>query len=360
MSSLVISNYNYGLSDDTPIFNYNFCDKYLMDNVDLLDTSIKGYQVCLNHFINWLKANDIKQPKKEDIIRYKLYLKESNYAINTKNQYLKAVRHLFKWLNANSIYPNITDDIKGFKDKSNTIKKDAFNEEDIKKIISDIDTNTIQGKRDKAIILLMLTGGLRINEVSLIDIRDIEVKNNQYIVNIQSKGYQNKNSNDRDTYIKIIKPVYDAIKDYLDTRVSTNKYDALFVSTSNRALNKRLTKQSLSQILKNRFRASGYDSDKLTAHSIRHTTATMLLKSGATLYKTQHHLRHKDPKTTEVYINLNDKESDTSEQDIYNQVFNTNIQDEIKTLRDEINNLNDNQIKDVLNYINSIKNEVDM
>lgn len=340
-------------SDKT--FNYNLCDKYLMDNVDLLDASVKGYQVCLNHFRVWLKDNDIKQPTKEDIIKYKMYLKDSNYAINTKNAYIKAVRHLFKWLNANNLYPNVSEDIKGFKVKSGVIKKDAFTEKDIQKILDDIDTNTIQGKRDYAIILLMLTGGLRINEVSLIDIKDIEVKNNQYIVNIQSKGYQNKNSTDRDTYIKIIKPVYDAIKDYLDTRPNTNGYDALFTSTSNRALNKRLTKQSLSQILKNRFRASGYDSNKLTAHSLRHTTATLLLKSGASLYKTQHHLRHKDPKTTEIYINLNDKESDTSEQDIYNQLFNSNMQDNIKILRDEINNLSDNQVNNVLDYIKSLK-----
>ena len=337
------------------LFNYDLCNKYLMDNVDLLDTSINGYRVCLNHFIQWLRDNDIKQPTKEDIIKYKMYLKDSNYAINTKNAYLKSVRHLFKWLNANNIYPNISEDIKGFKNKSGVLKKDAFTEQDIQKILNDIDTSTIQGKRDKAIILLMLTGGLRINEVSLIDIRDIEIKNNQYIVNIQSKGYQNKNSNDRDTYIKIIKPVYDAIKDYLDTRSNTSGYDALFTSTSNRALNKRLTKQSISQILKNRFRCSGYDSNKLTAHSLRHTTATLLLKSGASLYKTQHHLRHQDPKTTEVYINLNNKELDTSEQDIYNQVFNKNIQDNIKLLRDEINNLNDNQVNNVLDYIKSLK-----
>ena len=340
-------------SDQT--FNYSLCDKYLMDNVDLLDASISGYKVCLNHFIKWLSDNDIKQPTKEDIIRYKMYLKDSNYAINTKNAYIKAVRHLFKWLNANNLYPNISEDIKGFKVKSGVIKKDAFTEKDIQKILDDIDTNTIQGKRDYAIILLMLTGGLRINEVSLIDIKDIEIKNNQYIVNIQSKGYQNKNSTDRDTYIKIIKPVYDAIKDYLDTRPNTNGYDALFTSTSNRALNKRLTKQSLSQILKNRFRYSGYDSNKLTAHSLRHTTATLLLKSGASLYKTQHHLRHKDPKTTEIYINLNDKEQDTSEQDIYNQLFNSSKQDNIKTLRDEINNLNDTEINNVLDYIKSLK-----
>lgn len=113
------------------IFNYDLCNKYLIDNVDLLDASIKGYRVCLNHFSKWLKDNDIKQPTKDDIIRYKMYLKDSNYTINTKNAYLKSVRHLFKWLNANNLYPNISEDIKGFKSKGGVLKKDAFTEQDI-------------------------------------------------------------------------------------------------------------------------------------------------------------------------------------------------------------------------------------
>ena len=62
------------------------------------------------------------------------------------------------------------------------VKKDAFTEQDIIKILNDIDTTTIKGKRDKAILLLTITGGLRATEIHNINIEDIEVKNNQYIV----------------------------------------------------------------------------------------------------------------------------------------------------------------------------------
>lgn len=196
----------------------------------------------------------------------------------------------------------------------------------------------------------MLVGGLRITEVHNMDIQDIEIKNNEYIINIMGKGHTEK-----DNYIKIIKPIYDVLKDYLDTRPNKKGIDPLFTSTSNRALNKRITKETLSQIIKNRFRYSGYDSKKLTAHSIRHTTATLLLKSGADIYKTQHHLRHQDPKTTEIYINLNNKEQDTSELDVYNQVFNNSKQSNLKDLRDAINNLDESDVIDVLNYIKSKK-----
>ena len=336
MSEIALYNkYVLDASDDLQVyFNNQLLNRYLIANVDITDTTIKGYRVCIRQFLKWLKDNHIEKPTKDTIKAYKLYLKDSNYTNGTKNQYIRAVKHLFNWLSSEGIYDNVASDVKGFKVISDNTKKDAFTEQDIKKIIDDIDTSDVIGKRDKAIILLMLVGGLRITEVHNMDIQDIEIKNNEYIINIMGKGHTEK-----DNYIKIIKPIYDVLKEYLDTRDNKRGIDPLFTSTSNRALNKRITKETLSQIIKNRFRDSGYDSKKLTAHSIRHTTATLLLKSGADIYKTQHHLRHQDPKTTEIYININNKEQDTAEQDIYNQVFNNTKQSNIRDLRDAINNL---------------------
>lgn len=366
MSELVVNYPSYNLLKPTALmtatikkqeFKYNYYKKYLLDNITLSDTTIEGYRVCLNQFINWLKEHQIKQPTEQDLKEYVSYLKDSNYTTGTKNQYIRAVKHLFKWLSKNNLYPNIADDLKGFRD-TQKIKKDAFTEQDIIKILSDIDTNTTTGKRDKAILLLIITGGLRITEIHNINIEDIEQKNSNYIVNIKGKGH-----NSKDDYIKIIEPVYDAIQDYLNTRDIKDKKEPLFISASHRTQNltaesQRITKESLSQILKKRFRYSGYDSKKLTAHSLRHSTATIYLKSGADLYKAQKHLRHQDPKTTEVYINLNDKEQATAEQDIYNQIFNQNKQQLINDIRAELNNLSDADLTSILDKIKSIKGGV--
>ena len=353
MSELTLYNkFLLGASDDINInFNYQLINRFI-DYTDVRDLTIKGYKTCIKQFFNWLKDNNITQPQREDIKDYKKYLDLSNLSIGTKNQYLRAVKHLFKWLNSEGLYPNISDNIKAFKIDYSKPKKDAFTEQDIKKIINDIDTSTIQGKRDRAIILLMLIGGLRINEVRLIDIQDIEIKNNQYIVYIQGKGHLEK-----DNYIKIIDSVYDAIKDYLDAKGNYKLTDALFTSTSNNSINKRISREYLSTIIKNRFKQSGYDSKKLTAHSIRHSTATILLKASENnIYKVQQHLRHTDPKTTEIYINLDNKDKDTSEQDIYNEVFNASEDKaNLKELKNIINNLSSDEVKDVLSYIKRIE-----
>lgn len=364
MSELVMSYPSYHLikpttiitaSDNKQEFKYNYYKKYLLDNVNLSDATIEGYRVCLNQFILWLKDNNIKNPTEINLKEYVKHLKDSNYTTGTKNQYIRAVKHLFKWLAKNKLYPNIAEDIKGFRD-TKKVKKDAFTEQDIIKILNDIDTTTITGKRDKAIFLLTITGGLRATEIHNINIEDIEIKNSQYIINIKGKGHQTK-----DDYIKIIDPVYDAIQDYLNTRDIKDKKEPLFISASNRTQNlkaesQRITKESLSQIFKKRFRDSGYDSKKLSLHSLRHSTATIFLKaSDNNIYRVQQHLRHQDPKTTEIYINLNNKEQETAEQDIYNQIFNQDKQQIINDIKKELNSLSDADLKGILDKIKDIK-----
>lgn len=342
------------ISDNQDVqFNNNLCYRYLLSNNDLADTTIQGYRVCINNFISWLKSNDINQPTRETIKTYKLYLKNTNYSVGTKNQYIRAIKHLFKWLSVEGLYPNIADGIKGFRD-STIHKKSAFTENEFNKIVSDIDTTTIQGKRDLAIIMLMFEVGLRINEVHLMDIQDIEVRDNKYFVSIQGKGYTEKNIQRQFT-----KYTYKLIKDYLDSRDVKSGKDPLFVSTSNRALNKRITKQTLSQILKNRFRDSGYDSNKLTAHSIRHLTANEGIKAKKSIYEIQQHLRHQDPKTTEIYFDEFEDNNSSFVYDIHNQMFNkqkANIIDEIK---DSLNDLQDDELSSVLDYIKEIRGGVE-
>ena len=338
-------------NNELVIFSYQLINRFIA-YTDVQDSTIKGYKTDLTQFFRYLIDNNIKQPTRENIKDYKDYLKTLNLTTGTKQQYFRAVKHLFKWLASEGLYPNVADNLKGFKVSRDNTKKESFNESDIKTILNSIDTTTTIGKRDYAIILLALTGGLRINEIRNIDIQDIQLIKGECVVYILGKGHTEK-----DTYKKVVPQVYDAIKDYLNTRDKTNKTDALFTSTSNRALGKRITKESLSQIIKNRFRLAGYDSTKLTAHSLRHTSNTMLFKSGADIYKVQQHARHKDPKTTEIYLHTAERENDTSELDIYNQIFNTENQDILKDLRHSINDLTPNQMQQVLNYIDKIKSK---
>lgn len=296
-------------------FNNSLFEQFI-NYTDVKETTIQGYLVCIRQFIKWMRANEIEQPQREDIKEYKKYLEIQNFTAGTKAQYLRAVKHFFKWTDSEGFYPNIADNIKGAKVKHDNTKKEAFAESDIKAILESIDRTTEAGKRDYAMILLSVTGGLRIIEMQRANIQDIQTIKGQRVLYIQGKGRDEK-----DEYTKLIPEVSEAIEDYLQIRPPYKKQDPLFAGTGNRARGARLSEPSISRIIKNVFKAAGYDCDKLTAHSLRHTSNTLLFKSGADLYTVQKHARHSDPKTTEIYIHSLDREKDRSEQAIYNQIF---------------------------------------
>ena len=132
---------------------------------DVKPTTLQGYKVCLRQFAAWISENGITRPTREDIYSYKSYLDAQPLKAATKQQYLRAVKHFFKWTSAEGLYPNIADNIKGVKVRQDNTKKDALSETDIKAICDSIDRSTEAGKRDFAIILLAVTGGLRIIEM---------------------------------------------------------------------------------------------------------------------------------------------------------------------------------------------------
>lgn len=290
--------------------------KRFIDYTDVKDTTIKGYTVCIRSFVRWMNETGVRTPNRADIMQYKLFLSDHRYSAGTQRQYLRAVKHFFKWTAAEGLFPNIADNIKGAKVKQDNTRKDPFTEAEIIQVINSIDTSTVTGKRDKAVILLAVTCGLRIIEMQRADIGDIVMKSGERVIYIQGKGHDEK-----DDYKKIVPEVWQAISEYLKTRPGSGKKDPLFASTSNRSKGKRIAEPTFSTMIKDIFRRAGFDSNRLTAHSLRHTSVTMLLKSGASLQEAQAHARHADPKTTTIYAHNIDKAEQHPEKLIYDHLF---------------------------------------
>lgn len=326
-------------------FNSNLFQRYI-DYADVKETTLKGYIVCLRQFAKWLGKRGIRQPQRSDVKDYKQYLDESNFTAGTKARYLRSVKHFFKWTAAEGFYPNVADNIKGAKVKHDNTKKEAFAEDDIKNILESIDRTTEAGKRNYAMILLSVTCGLRIIEMQRADIEDLQTIKGQRVLYIQGKGHDSK-----DDYKKLVPEVCEAIDDYLQSRENYKKNEPLFAGVGNRAKGGRLTEPSISRIIKRVFIGAGYDCGKLTAHSLRHTSNTLLFKSGADLYTVQQHARHSDPKTTEIYLHVLDKEKDHSEQDIYNQIFRPEQKNKTAQAVETLQALTAENLEKALNYI---------
>ena len=316
-----------------------------IDSIDVQPTTKKGYRVCLDSFLRYLDREQIEYPTHNTLLDYKRTLEEGGYSAGTMQQYVRALKQFFSWTDRKNFYPNVAEEIKSVKVRQDNTKKEAFSEEDMRTILNSIDTSTVTGKRDYAMILLSVTGGLRIIEMQRAEIGDIQTIKGQKVLYIQGKGRKEK-----DEYVKLVPEVFEAIDSYLRAR-GTSKRDApLFAGEGNRSHSKKLTEPSMSRIIKNVFIKAGYDCDKLTAHSLRHTSNTLLFKSGADLYAVQKHARHSDPKTTEIYLHAVERESDKSEALIFQQIFNPDKKNYSQLLSELIEKLSDEDNERLFSY----------
>ena len=287
--------------------------KNYIEYIDATPKTVETYSKALRQFYNYTEANEIKQPTRQDIINFREYL-EQNHKASTVNTYIIAIRQFFKWTEQNGIYSNIADHVKG-KKISREPKKDYLTPVQIKTILKSIDRTTINGKRDYALITLMVTCGLRDIEVNRANIEDIRTQGVNTVLFLQGKGRDDKNE-----YVIIPEQVEIALRDYLKERNATDT-QPLFTSISNHANNERLTTRSISRIVKNTFVSCGYDSNRLTAHSLRHTAVTLALQSGNSLQEVQQFARHTNINTTMIYAHNLEKQSNKCSNSIATELF---------------------------------------
>lgn len=347
MGSLAVKN-NYFISPQS--FDVSLFERFI-DYTDRKSTTVKGYLTCLKQFAKWLSENGINQPCREDIKAYRAHLENSGLATGTQQQYLRSVKHFFKWTASEGIYPNIADNIHGAKVRHDAHKKDCLQRDDVSKIADTIDRTTEQGKRLYSMYLLCITCGLRTIEISRANIGDIKTVGGRTYLYVQGKGHD-----DKDAPVLLIPEVKTALDDYINSRTDKpNAKSPLFTSTSNRSKGGRIATTTISTILKSMLINAGFDSNRITAHSLRHTSGTGAYKATGNIYLAQKHQRHSDPSTTEIYIHAEERHERNTEQQVYNYYFSN---DDIVEKRNEaiqlISSLDDAQIRKVIDFINNI------
>lgn len=282
-----------------------------------LDASEKTqatYSRAIRQFMEYLQAEGISNPTRDTIVAYKEYI-AAGHKPTTTNLYLMAIKQFFKWTAQEGIYPNIAEHVKGAK-LAKGFKKDNLTSKQAAKVLSGIDPASEQGKRDYAIISLMLTTGLRTIEVARADIGDIRTVGDFTALFIQGKGHT-----DKDNYVKIPAQVEDAIRDYLTCRGKAEDAEPLFTSIAHRNAGERMTTRSISRLVKDALIAAGLNSDRLTAHSLRHTAATLNLLNGGTPEETMQLLRHANLNTTLIYSHALERANNNSEDRIAGAIF---------------------------------------
>ena len=285
-----------------------------VQTLDVRDRTKEAYRKNIGYYLAWLEVTGYSGALRSDILAYKEHLKD-NFGPSTVSAYLVPVRAFYSWVGVTFGVPNIAEGIKGSK-KPEGFKKDPLTVDQIKTILSAIDLNTPEGLRDYALLSLMIHTGLRVIEVQRADISDIRNVMGRSVLFIQGKG-----KDEKDNFVILAPKVLQAITTYLKARgESLDAKAPLFASMSDRNHGGRLTTRSISRIIKDRFVNVGIDSEKLTAHSLRHTAITLALIGGATIQQAQAMARHSNINTTMIYAH-NIERMETPAEDVLTKVL---------------------------------------
>ena len=289
-------------------------DKYLA-SIDRSPKTIETYKRGLKRLFNFFSFHRITEPQEEDLIQYKHELEADGYKPSTQQTYIVALRRFFEWTERKGIYPNIARYITGVKlDRDH--KKDHLTSAQTRDLLESIDRTTDKGKRDYAMILLMITGGLRTIEVTRANIEDLTHAGDIPVIYLQSKGKK-----ERTDFVRIPAETERALREYLMTRKNRDGREPLFTSASNRDAGERMTTRSVSRVVKECLKGAGLDSDRLTAHSLRHTAVTLALLAGKGIDEVKGFARHQNIETTLIYAHHLKKEKNDCADAIANMIF---------------------------------------
>lgn len=280
-----------------------------LDSQDIKQTSKATYSRSLKQFTSWLqetgRAARMETLTRLDILAYRDSLLESGKSAYTVQAYLASVKQLYAWLQTEKAYPDITRGIKAGK-KPRGFRKDILSLASLRTVLEGINKSTLEGLRDYAILSLLARTGLRTVEVVRASIGDLRqeagLEAGERVLWIQGKGRDTK-----DDFVLLTEAAVKPIQEYLRARGTVGDTEPLFCSCSDRNKGQALTTRSVSRIVKQALRLAGLDSERLTAHSMRHTAISLAVVGGASLQQVQAMARHSDTKTTLTYFHNLDR-----------------------------------------------------
>lgn len=288
------------LVDNNPFKAATF--KAWIDFCDVQSATQKTYNKAIENFADYLRDNNISRPTREDVIAYREHLLSNGYKVSSARLYLTVVKNFFRFLAANSIYPNVADKVKLPAMPTDEHARDALTLDEAKATINSFKGTDEKSLRDKCIMCLMIGAGLRSVEIVRADIGDFEKRRGQWFIKVHGKARAGKTDD-----VKISAEIKKIVDEYLSTRKNAKKSEPLFVSTAIRNRGERIQTQTVSRLAKKVFASIGIESERVTCHSCRHTFAALSIDNGVPMRELQKILRHRSIVTTEVYMHDRDK-----------------------------------------------------
>jgi len=303
---------------DKPIIKHitNFLE-YLEIERGVADKTQENYGRYLNKFVRWLEMTNNEGLKPHELTsdhiwKYRIFLARSPISDKdkktlkkiTQNHYLIALRSLLTYFTERDIQSLPTEKVKLAKEKA--IRSVKFLTLDqIEKLLLTPDMSHNIGIRDRAILEVLFSTGLRVAELTALNRDQIKIKLDSKDIELSIIGKGN-----RPRTIYFSERTVRWLREYLKTRSDADK--ALFInyrpgqSDKNSPSPRRLTTRSVERIMEKYSKMAGLPIDA-TPHTLRHSYATDLLSQGADLRTVQELLGHQSVSTTQIYTHVTNK-----------------------------------------------------
>lgn len=155
-------------------------------------TTAEAYTKALKVFFSFLNERGISAPTEADLLAYRETLFNKSLQATTIASYINAVKQFFSWAEERGLYRNIARNIKGAKVNNYYHKKDYLSVEQAKSVLSYYSGETLEALRNYALILLALTTGLRVIELSRADKKDIDISAGSKVYIYRAKADKTK------------------------------------------------------------------------------------------------------------------------------------------------------------------------
>lgn len=252
--------------------------------------TILNYKLDLQGFNKFIAGTELEKVDYLTLRKYLAVLKEKNLGNRTVGRRLSALRSFFRFLTREG-YIKTNPILMLSSPKLDKHLPSFMTEEEVYKLIESAfakNKDDLLGLRDRAILEVFYSSGLRISELVGLNLDDIDFISG--ILKIRGKGKKER-------IVPVGETALLTIKKYLDKR--KKQTDAVFLNNNNR----RLTTRGVRYILVKYLSASG-TRPGVSAHTFRHSFATHLLNRGADLRTVQELLGHANLSTTQIYTHL--------------------------------------------------------
>ena len=266
---------------------------YLLIEKKYSDNTIKSYENDLKELAMFFEGKNIYNLTKEDILKF-IDKNKKTKSDKTISHFITTFRGFYRYLEQEEIIKN-NPMLNISLPKTRKSLPKVLSVEEVDKIL-DIELNNKNDYRNKAMLELMYSTGIRISELINIKIHDLSIAN--CTLKVMGKGSKER-----------IIPIGDYAITYLNLYIENYRKDFIKFNTDYLFLNSRgtnMTRQAFFKIVKKIAREKAVKQD-FSPHTLRHSFATHMLENGADLRTIQELLGHSDVSTTQIYTNISNR-----------------------------------------------------